>query len=331
MCLFHTAAHAQPSLENSLTLPAIVNGSTTTASDGYGLHFVKLENDGSIKHYLVGNDGIELTNYRGTVSSTGTFPILNAYQGKLRVVFNIGTEMKVYQSTDGGVNWYQINAQFIFGEGSIYNIDAVTDFYGTHIVWQDREDFTNNPRVFYRRWDDNIQQWANYKNVSDLSGSPWHRKPKISTSASEAHVGFLDYARLTTRDLNLSNGLWDGSYAAASGNNAIGEAVSVATIGSKLYAIIYGLPLAQQNPPEPAQYIFFAYRDINGLSWQVDPSPLTSSRIAFDYNRKNLVAATVSGTPKLFFLNTCFVDTRLFSSRWGRPALDLHRRFTMDI
>jgi hypothetical protein len=285
-----------------------VNGSVTTASDGYGLHFAKVESDGSIKHYLVGNDGVELTAYRGTISSSGTYPVLNVNAGKLRAVFNIGTEMKVYQSTDGGVNWNQINSQFTFTEGTINFIDATTDFYGTHIVWQDREQFTNNPRVFYYRWDDRFPAWQDYKNVSDLSASPSHKKPKVATTASEAQVAFLSLDQLTSRDLNLSNGQWDGSYAVASGNNSYGEALGIATIGSTLYTVIQGPGFIYGSSLAPRREIYFAYRDINSLSWTVDPSFLTVSHsVASNY--RNVVAATShDNITRVYYVNTCYAD-----------------------
>lgn len=132
LCIF--SAEAQPpSLEGQVTLPNVVNGSVSVVSDGYGQHFIKIEPSGNITHYLVGNDGIELQAYRGTVSATGTFPVVTSYSGKLRTTFSIGTT---------------------FTAGSIYNIDAYTDFYGTHIVWQDRSDFASEPEVYYVRWDD---------------------------------------------------------------------------------------------------------------------------------------------------------------------------------
>lgn len=195
LSIFAFQSNAQvPSLESQITLPAIVNGASSVASDGYGQHFVGVWN-GQIKHYIVGNDGVELTAYRGTISTSGTFPVITAYPGKLRTTFNIGTQIYVDQSTDGGANWFPVGTPYPFTAGSVYNIDAYTDGYGTHIVWQDRDDVASESEVYYVRWDDQEARWKDIKNVSDLPGIPgqWGAKPKVAASASKARAISLQW------------------------------------------------------------------------------------------------------------------------------------------
>ncbi len=317
-----------PSLEGQITLPAIVNGASSVVSDGYGQHFIVIDpSTAQIKHYLVGNDGIELSAYRGTVSTSGTFPVLTAYQGKLRTTFNIGTQIYVYQSANGGVDWSQVGTPYPFAAGSIYNIDAYTDGYGTHIVWQDRDDFSSEPEVYYVRWDDRIPNWADYKNVSDLAGIPgqWGAKPKVVASASEAHIVYphLGGSSLVSRDLNLSNGQWDANYATS--ENVVGVSLSTAVIGNILYAIVNGATIAQQNPAMPYREIYFAYRNVNSSTW-ADYGYLAGSHLNIAYNEKNLIAAGDPSDLRLYFLNACYPDD-FFDCNVGEYGVYI-RRYT---
>jgi len=213
----------------------------------------------------------------------------------------------VYQSTNGGANWSQVNF-FNFTAGSIYNIDAYTDFYGTHIVWQDRSDFASEPEVYYVRWDDRIPNWVDYKNVSDLPGIPgqWGAKPKVVASANKAHVAYphLGNSSLVSRDLDLTTSQWDNFYATPSSQYLVGQSISAAVIGTKMYAVVNGLYVLPRSPAVPTREVWFASRDIGSSTW-VDHGLLAGSHLSIDYNGRNLIAAP---NGKLYFLNSCYAD-----------------------
>ena len=123
-----------PSWENEITLSTAITGATSAASDGYGQHLVGIYS-GTVKHFLVGNDGVIIYN---TLSVTGgEYPTVMSYGGKVRVTLKIGSDIKIYQSTNGGSTWPTI---FTYPNPGvpIYSLDLIFPQYfgqGEKIVY----------------------------------------------------------------------------------------------------------------------------------------------------------------------------------------------------
>jgi hypothetical protein len=266
LLLLSTSSLAQipqmPSLMRLRTLPTSVVGVTSAASDGYGQHLVGVLS-GSVKHFLIDNAGNEVSGYTTTVASGGEYPVVTSYGGKLRVTMKLNNNIAVYQSVDGGVNWTSFTPNPSVGV-SIFDIDAYSDDYGTHIVWATASGSTNG-EVYYVRYDEILQDFAGLKNVTDISGSDVGGQPKVATTANEAHVAFVNgQFQLMSRDLDLGSGVWDASYADGPENRPP-SGINLATIADSVYAMFWTIIQLEE---ELTTYNHFTRRHVNDATWQ---------------------------------------------------------------
>jgi len=200
-----------PSLENAVSVPLGVSSST---SDGYGQHLVGVFN-GIVKHFLVGNDGAIIYQDRLAVSG-GEFPIVTSSGGKLRVTMKLNNNIAVYQSTDGGASWPSSFFPSPPISVSIFDIDASSDGFGTHIVWATGSVLGNNEVYYVMLNYQSPPSFGTLKNVTDLPAQEYGYRPKISNSISRAHVQFITpNQQMYSRDLLLPN-TWADNYVVSS-------------------------------------------------------------------------------------------------------------------
>ena len=313
--LFFSKVQAQvPSLEGLLTLPTSVAGASSAASDGYGQHLVGVYGT-QVKHFLIGNDGAEIAGYSTVVATGGSYPVVTSHAGKLRVTMKAGNNLSLYESVDGGAMWTSVASQD-FGV-PIFNIDASSDeTYGTHIVWGDNS--SGDGEVYYVRLNNQTPPtFIGFKNVSDLSGPSVGGRPKVTSSSSEAHVGFVEPQggqRLVSRDLNLSTGVWEGNYISTEPTWPI-RSTNLATIGNTVYAVSASDIIAG---PGCLQYILFTSRQTTDNSW-APQSEVACTSIGPEYLRTNMVA----GQGVLYVINSYTDGITLHTYTpgigWGAP------------
>ena len=258
--------------ESLYTLPETVKGATSVASDGYGVHLVGVY-DGSVKHFWVGNNNTVIWS---TLSVPGgEMPQVTLYDNTVRVTMKITEsnqqKIRIYQSQDGGYAWTQLSDYIPVGQPPIYNLYAYSDKYGTHITWDDNPDpeYTNEfqNEVYYVRLADPQQSFQNFKNVTELSLPSQGGRPKVTVSGNKACIAFVGgpgaLETLTSRDINLDNGLWDSFYRLGLGNTPY-RGLSITSIGDMLYTvgpsdIIVDLGCSQLQ--------FFSYRHKDDTEW----------------------------------------------------------------
>jgi hypothetical protein len=156
-CVFGSSLAQPPSFEpiKNVSNNQIVNNlfetTLSVVSDGYGQHIVGIyleSGQNKVKHFLIDNDGIEIPEKQYTFTVAGEFPVVTSFEGKLRVTMKVGSEIQVFQSLDGGASWSLLRNT---NPGTnIFDIDAYSDVYGTHVVWCTAQT-SGNDEVWYMR------------------------------------------------------------------------------------------------------------------------------------------------------------------------------------
>jgi hypothetical protein len=267
-------AISQPSLEatRALTVSAV-----SSASDGYGLHVVRVNESGQVEHDLLDNNGIVISGYSSIIAS-GDLPVITSFNGKLRVAIRTGQQsIRVFQSNSGGQpnSWSEIaNTPGI--SVNVFDLDAYTDDKGTHIVWATAP--TQIAEIWYMSYRDNPGPvWTLPFNVTNLSTQESGFRPKVTTSTNEAHVTFavlegpqFNSHRIYSRDLSLSSGgTWESAYAISPQTDA--EPVSslnTVAIGDSIYALIAEAKAGTASNSHATQFWWFAQRHKNDLTWR---------------------------------------------------------------
>lgn len=273
-------------------LPSSVAGATSAASDGYGVHLVGVYS-GVVKHFYLSNDNTIIFNNLSVTG--GQYPNVTFYDGKVRVTLKLNNEIKIYQSTNGGTNWATVYTYTPNPGIEVYNINAYSDGYGTHIVWDNIESIsTYNKEIYYVRYDDNEGIFKNYKNVTDLTSPSQGARAKITTTSNKAHITFVDNytsgtsTNLTSRDLNIQTNIWDNYYIRLQTSALPVPYLSVNTvsIGDNIYSIspsdiITGYSCSQE--------LFFSYRHKDAVNWQ-DHETIGCTGLGSEYLNNNILA-----------------------------------------
>lgn len=323
--VFYASAQAQiPNLEAIRALPNSTSGVVTTASDGYGQHLVT-ENSGQIRHVLIDNNGNELTAYSSIiVPSGGGFPVVTSYGGQLRVTMKQATsDIKVYQSTDGGATWPTVFNYL--APAAVYDIDAFSDGYGTHITWATGTSLPSTYEVHYVRYNNATNTFQDYKNVSELqSVINQGGRPKVTTSSNQAHVEFIapNDARLWSRDLDLQSHVWENSFAITAVIGVEGAIVSTnaTTIGDSIYAIAAAkVAGGSQNPIHMTQDFYLLRRHKDEASWR-DPFLVTTTTLGLGESSMRNRLVTAGGS--FYFLVNCNYWSA-FPSACFQPRIDI--------
>lgn len=232
-----------PSLESTKSLPAGVYNATSAASDGYGQHMVTMDN-GTVKHYLIGNNGEEIAGYTQDIT-TGEYPAITSFSGKLRVTMKQGSQIAIYQSLNGGASWSFFASYTPNPPVPIFDLDAYSDNSGTHITWASGSTSLGDAEVYFVIYNDNTSSFTNFKNVTDLTPPQATQggRPKVVASSSEAHVQFVaPNLQLHSRDLNLSTGVWESNYVLQSSTAPI-LSVSATTLGNTIFCLVAQEPV----------------------------------------------------------------------------------------
>ncbi|MBS4029473.1 MAG: T9SS type A sorting domain-containing protein [Ignavibacteriales bacterium] len=230
-------------------------GATSVATDGYGQHLVGVYSS-AVKHYLVGNNNVVI--YNNLSVTSGEYPSVSTYNGKVRVTLKLGDYIKVYESTDGGATWPNVYQQNF--SVTIKNIQTYWDGYGTHIVWENNNDPYDSDESYYVRCENSNGNFVGFKNVTDLSSPSTGRAPRVITVGSKAAVGFLD-GRIHSRDLDITTDTWDNAYKSTTAHGNL--TMSLGVVGTDIYSVMVEDILLGGGC---TQHLRYAQRNING-SW----------------------------------------------------------------
>ncbi len=233
-----------------------------------------------IKHFYLSNDNNIIFNNLSVTG--GQYPNVTLYDGKVRVIMKEvidGQEkIRVYQSTNGGTSWPTV-LQFN-SEVPTYNINAYSDRYGTHIVWDNVEsNSTYDKEIYYVRYDNYYSDFRDFKNVTDLASPSQGARAKITTTSNKAHITFVDNytsgtpTNLTSRDLNLQTNTWDNYYVRlqASALSVPYWSVNTVSIGDFIYSI--AVPHTPVGWAQCGSTLYFSHRYKDATSWQ-DHEPI---------------------------------------------------------
>jgi hypothetical protein len=265
----------QPALsqgwEPLYTMPAVVAGATSAASEGYGVHLVGVYS-GVAKHFWVGNDNTVVWSTLAVSLGDPPYvaPQVTFHDGQVRVVMKMTIsgvrKVRIYQSDDGGYAWTLLPEFTPPNNPAIFHLYAYTDRYGTHIVWDDTEsEFDHNKEVYYVRCNPQAQ-FENFRNVTELSSPSQGAGPKVAVVANKACVAFTSNSwQLTSRDLNLDTGEWDSFYRFQTGSSVPYANVNIASIGQRFY--VMGISDVIPCINCCFRSAIFAYRDVSDMSW----------------------------------------------------------------
>lgn len=306
--LFSATLFAQvPSLESTKSLPAGVYNATSSVSDGYGQHMVTIDN-GTVKHYLIGNNGEEIAGYTQNIVAGGEYPAITSYGGKLRVTMKIGNQIAIYQSLNGGASWSSFPPYTPNPPVPIFDLDAYSDNNGTHITWATASTGLGDAEVYFVRYNDNSSLFANFKNVTDLTPPQATQggRPKVVASSSEAHAQFVaPNLQLHSRDLNLSTGVWESSYIVLS-STPLALSLSAATIGNTIFCLVAQEPTLL-NANHQLQDFYLTSRSATGANWgPAQYVTTTTLGVGYGYMRKTVIASpSTASVQKVYVATTC--------------------------
>jgi hypothetical protein len=253
--------------EQLYTMPAVVAGATSAASEGYGVHLVGVYS-GVAKHFWVGNDNTVV--WSTLAVTAGQQPQVTSHDGQVRVAMKIidgGVQkLRIYQSDDGGYAWTLLPEFTPPNNPPIFHLYAYSDRYGTHIVWDNTEaDNDHNKEVYYVRCNPQAQ-FENFRNVTELSSPSQGAGPKVAVVGNKACVAFTSNSwQLTSRDLNLDSGEWDSFYRSQTGSSVPYANVNIASIGQRFYVMGISDLISCINCC--FRSAIFAYRDVSDMSW----------------------------------------------------------------
>jgi hypothetical protein len=142
---------------------------------------------------------------------------ITGYGGKLSVVVDVevGDDMKLYQSLDGGNTFPYVFPLTLPPVVTILHMDAFADIRGVHIVWSNESE----TEVYYVLFNQETHEFDPVKNVTDINIQDTGKRPKVVASPNKAHVSFIKTDESpeyfgATRDVDYSTPepTWDTDY-----------------------------------------------------------------------------------------------------------------------
>jgi len=131
------------------------------AGSEMGFHLVT-NNNGSIKHYLLGNDGAPISGYEKTFVSSGAIRAsVTTLNGNVFVCYRLDNQLKIWKSSEGGKSnsWSEKTAQNLANTSLTSRISSSGYGFYIHVAWD------NGNEIYYNRFDINDDEWDLTNNI----------------------------------------------------------------------------------------------------------------------------------------------------------------------
>jgi hypothetical protein len=156
-----------------------------TNKDGNHIIVQNSNSTNSIKYYLLNSSGTVLRSSTIETSGGATFPSISGSNDKVYLVYKLGSNLKLYKSTNAGQSWVTLYTQSI-GNNTCNGVDIVYDTRGLHVVYA-MQDNGSDYETYYRLVDSDT--WGSREDVTDY-GTEVGGFPTVSVSPNRVHVSY---------------------------------------------------------------------------------------------------------------------------------------------
>ena len=190
--LIMTAYLFSQSWNNTVTTtisePNLVKMDLFTNKDGNHIIVQNSNSTNSIKYYLLNSSGSVVSSSTIETAGYAEFPNVSGDNGKVYLVYKLGSNIKAKYSTDAGVNWNNVPLNISVSNNICNGVDIVYDYQGLHVVYAMIDNESIYETYYYKLNSSN--SWVDYKNVTDYNSEEVGGFPTVAVSSNRVHVSY---------------------------------------------------------------------------------------------------------------------------------------------